>query len=142
MRPSAHDDPPAGTDGPRPGQGLAVAAESLYIANLLLLPGIAFVILLALHARHRHSAPRLATCHLAQTVSASLWAGLILVIFNLVIVVLGGYTAAYTWVIVILYFTTCHSTFVLLGVLGLARAMAGQEYVYPLVGRACPQVAP
>jgi uncharacterized Tic20 family protein len=39
--------------------------------------------------------------------------------------------------IVIIYFTTCHSTLVLLGVLGLAKAMAGQKYIYPLLGRPC-----
>ena len=56
---------------------------------------------------------------------------------NLAIILLGGYTAPSTWVIVILYFTTAHSTLVLLGVMGLAKAMAGKNYVYPLVGRPC-----
>jgi uncharacterized Tic20 family protein len=38
--------------------------------------------------------------------------------------------------VVVLYFTTCHATLVLLGVLGLAKALAGQCYRFPLVGRA------
>ena len=81
--------------------------------------------------------PMLALCHLRQTISASLWAGALLVIANVAIILLGGYTAPNTWVIVIIYFTTCHSTLVLLGVLGLSRAMAGQKYVFPLLGRPC-----
>ncbi|MEW5943585.1 MAG: hypothetical protein AB1710_07020 [Pseudomonadota bacterium] len=119
------------------GQSLAVTAEILYLANLLVAPGLAFFILLALYLRRGKEAPPLASCHLRQTVSASLWAGGLLVVANLAIILLGGYTAPSTWVIVILYFTTAHSTLVLLGVMGLAKAMAGKNYVYPLVGRPC-----
>jgi uncharacterized Tic20 family protein len=39
------------------------------------------------------------------------------------------------WLLVILYFTVCHSTLVLLGMLGLVKAMAGQCFRFPLVGR-------
>jgi hypothetical protein len=117
-----------------PGQGLAIAAESLYLINLLLLPGLAFLLLLGLYGRYRRTAPPLGRQHLQQTLSASLWAGGLLVIVNLLIITLGGYDAASTWVIVILYFTTVHATLVLLGVLGLARSLAGQTFHYPLVG--------
>lgn len=131
---SANDDEP---DSAVAGQSLAVAAEVLYLANLLVAPGLAFLILLALYFRRSEKTPPLASCHLRQTVSASLWAGVLLVVANLLIILLGGYTAPSTWVIVILYFTTAHSTLVLLGVAGLAKAMAGKKYVYPLVGRKC-----
>ena len=127
-------EPPPGDDTPPPGQGLAVAAESLYLINLLLLPGLGFLLLLGLYFRYRNSASLLARVHLRQTVSASLWAGALLIFTNLLIVVLGGYQTAWTWIIVILYFTTVHATLVLLGILGLARALAGQPCRYPLVG--------
>lgn len=120
-----------------PGQTLAVTAEALYLANLLLMPGLCFIILLRLYFRHRASAPPLAVCHLRQTVSASIWAGVLLVIANFAIFLLGGYTSANTWTVAIVYFTTCHSTLVLLGIFGLAKAMAGQKYVFPLLGRPC-----
>lgn len=120
-----------------PGQSLAVWAETLYLANLLLAPGLAFLMLLWLYFKRSADMPALALCHLRQTISASVWAGVLLVIANIAIILLGGYAAPKTWVIVIIYFTTCHSTLVLLGVLGLAKAMAGQKYVYPLVGRPC-----
>ncbi|MEW8122585.1 MAG: hypothetical protein AB2732_12785, partial [Candidatus Thiodiazotropha endolucinida] len=68
-----------------------------------------------------------------------LWAGVLLVIVNLVILLLGGYDGAYTWMVVIIYFTVCHSTLILIGMLGLAKAMAGKCYRYPLIGRALPE---
>lgn len=120
-----------------PGQSLAVWAEILYLSNLLIAPGAAFAALLWLYFKRPADMPALALCHLRQTISASLWAGALLVIANAAIILLGGYSAANTWVIVIIYFTTCHSTLVLLGVLGLAKAMAGQKYVFPLLGRPC-----
>lgn len=131
--------PPPGEDWDEspPGQTLAIVAEALYLANLLLAPGLSFVILLRLYFKHRAAAPALAVCHLKQTISASIWAGVLLVIANLAIFLLGGYTSANTWTVAIIYFTTCHSTLVLLGILGLAKAMAGQKYVFPLIGRPC-----
>lgn len=120
-----------------PGQTLAVWAEILYLSNLLVAPGFAFAALLWLYFKRPADMPALALCHLRQTISASLWAGALLIIANVAIILLGGYAAANTWVIVIIYFTTCHSTLVLLGVLGLSKAMAGQKYVFPLLGRPC-----
>lgn len=122
------------SDAAPPGQGIAIAAESLYLINLLLLPGPAFLALLGLFFHYRRDAPALARIHLQQTLSASLWAGVLLIVANLLIVVLGGYDSGWTWVVVILYFTTAHTTLVFFGIFGLARAMAGQPYRYPLVG--------
>ncbi|HPF59459.1 MAG TPA: hypothetical protein PK820_11790 [Candidatus Competibacteraceae bacterium] len=131
--PISPESPPMEDPSP-PGQGLAIAAESLYLINLLLLPGLAFLLLLGLYGRYRRTAPPLGRLHLQQTLSASLWAGGLLVIVNLLIIALGGYDVASTWVIVILYFTTVHATLVLLGILGLVRSLAGQTFRYPLVG--------
>lgn len=120
-----------------PGQSLAIWAEALYLGNLLLTPGLAFLILLWLYFKCSADMPTLAACHLRQAISASLWTGALLLIASSAVILLGGCAAPSTWVIVIIYFTTCHSTMVLLGVLGLAKAMAGQKYVFPLVGRPC-----
>lgn len=119
------------------GQALAVTVEVLYLINLLLLPGLAFMVLLILYLRHIKHAPPLAVCHLRQTMSASLWAAIVLIAVNVLIVTLGGFTSSWTWLIVILYFTLCHSALVLLGTMGLAKAMAGKVYRFPLVGRPC-----
>jgi hypothetical protein len=133
--------PPSDAERDIPGSTLATVAEALYLLNLLLLPIVAFVLLLWLYRKHIRSAAPLARCHLRQTLSASLWAGALLVLANGAIIVLGGYHAHYTWVIVVLYFTTAHASLVLLGTLGLAKAMAGRPYVYPLIGRPCPEIS-
>lgn len=119
------------------GGALAVTAEVLYLVNLLLVPGVAFLVLLLVYLRNIATAAPLARCHLRQTLAASLWAGVLLILVNGLILALGGYHAAATWVVLILYFVTCHATLVLLGVLGLAKALAGQAYRYPLIGRPC-----
>ena len=118
-----------------PGQGLAVLAQALYLANLLLAPGLAFAALVWLYLRRHASAPPLAQAHLGQALSASLWAGVLLVVVNLAAVLLGGYRGVHTWVIVILYFTFIHSTLVILGIVGLSKAMAGQAWAMPILGR-------
>jgi uncharacterized Tic20 family protein len=123
-----------------PGQALAVLAESLYLANLLLLPGICFVALIALFLRHHRAAPALAVCHLRQTLAASLWAGVALILVAAIMIWLGGIHAPMTWVVALTYLVTIHAAFVLLGTIGLARAMAGQVWRYPLVGWRCDDV--
>ena len=55
------------------GQDLAVKAETLYIINLMLAPGLGFLLLALLWRKHRHDAPPLARNHLAQTFIVSLW---------------------------------------------------------------------
>jgi uncharacterized membrane protein len=118
--------------------GLAIAAEVLYISNLLLLPGLSFLILMAVYFSKKDQASALAASHLSQTFVASLWAGIMLILVNGLILLLGGYNGSWTWVILITYFTVCHSAFVMLGILGLAKAMAGQCWRYTLIGPKLP----
>lgn len=120
------------------GQSLAVTAESLFLVNLLLLPGVAFLILLVLYLRNKKHGALLAQCHLRQTVYGSIWAGVMLIIVNGIILLLGGYHSPFTWMIVIIYFITIHASLIYLGTYGLARAMNGKHYHYPLIGAACP----
>ncbi len=119
-----------------PGQGLAVLAESLFLTNLMLAPGLAFLAIVWLWLKHR-GAPPLARCHLDQTFWVSLWGGAAIVVASAAILLLGGLDWEWTWVIVILYFTCVHSTLILFGALGLAKAMAGRPYRYPMIGPRC-----
>ncbi|PKO30094.1 MAG: hypothetical protein CVU34_20195 [Betaproteobacteria bacterium HGW-Betaproteobacteria-7] len=116
------------------GQALAVLAESLFLINLMLLPGIAFVILAGLWLKHRDSAPPLARQHLRQATLVSLWGGALIVILGAIIILAGGLDAAWTWVLLILYFTCIHSMLILLGMYALIKAMAGQRWRFPLIG--------
>ncbi|MCB1786364.1 MAG: hypothetical protein H6953_10960 [Chromatiaceae bacterium] len=120
------------------GVGIAVAAESLYLVNLLLAPGLGFAALVWLWWSNRGSTPPLAAAHLAQTLSGSVWAGILLVVVNGLILLLGGYQGPHLWVIVIIYFTLFHSMLVMFGAFGLAKAMSGQCWRFPLVGRPLP----
>lgn len=113
---------------------LAIAAEALYLANLLVLPLFAFIVLLWLYLRHSDSVPPLAANHLGQTLNASLWAGILLVPVPLLTVLLSGTTSLSGWTAVILWFVLCHAALVLGGAVGLARAMAGKPWRFPLIG--------
>ena len=59
---------------------------------------------------------------------------MLLVIANGAILLAGGYASPHTWIIVILYFTTCHSTLIFCGAIGLAKALAGKPFRFPLIG--------
>jgi hypothetical protein len=125
-------------DEPRvAGQDLAVMAESLYLINLMLAPGLAFLGIVWLWFKRRETAPALARCHLDQTFFVSLWGGVLIVGATTALFLIFGWDWEWTWVFVILYFTCIHSTLILLGMIGLAKAMAGKPYVYPWIGRRC-----
>lgn len=116
-----------------PGQTLAIVAEALFLANLLILPIVAFAALFWLW-RTRSDAPPLARSHLRQTFFVSLRGGALIAALTVAFIAFGGLQWAWTWVLVILYFTCVHSTLVVCGMLGLARAMAGKPFRYPLLG--------
>ncbi len=130
------------SDETEPGLVLAVIAEALYLANLLILPGLGFLLLLGVWWHQRRNAPPLAAAHLGQTLAASLWAGVLLILANGLILLLGGYRGPQIWVIVITYFTICHSLLVVFGAYGLAKAIAGQCWRYPLLGPPLPADCP
>ncbi|NNM21194.1 MAG: hypothetical protein HKO55_07995 [Gammaproteobacteria bacterium] len=126
------------------GQSLAVVAESLYVANLLILPLIAFFALVYLFFRQHGSAPPLARSHLEQTLSASI--GIAIMFFACAVVVMLlkylGLEDVGIWMIVVIVFTIIHATMVLFGVLGLAKAMSGKCWRYPVFGKALPRDCP
>ena len=128
---------PPSVDKPVAGQSLAVAAEALYLVNLMLTPGLGFLTIAWLWFTRRKDAPALARCHLEQTFWVSLWGGVLIVTACAGFILFLGIESEWTWTFVIIYFTCVHSTLILFGILGLAKAMAGQPYVYPLIGRKC-----
>ena len=131
-----HSDDNFASAGDKPGQNLAVLAEALYLANLLLVPGIAFAILFWLWLTNKDSAPPLARQHLRQTTFVSLYGGILIVALSALFIAVGGLHWEWTWVVVIMYFTCVHSTLVMFGMFGLAKALAGQIWRFPLIGPA------
>ena len=122
-------------------QGLrfAIAAEGLYLANLLIAPGFAFLGLLWLwRYAEVHRFP-LARQHLRQTIAASIWAGVLLIGLSAIILLIGGLSSMWGWLAVILYVIFFHSGLVLCGMVGLSRAMAGKPFRFPLIGPDDPE---
>lgn len=123
------------------GRRLALQAEGCYLVNLLLLPGVGFAVLLWLYLQHYDHAPPLARCHLAQTVRATLWGATVLISVTALTVAFGGTDSPLTWTVALLNAISIHTVFVLLGVVGLAHALAGNPYRFPLVGADCHDAA-
>ena len=119
------------------GRRLAVIAESLYLINLLILPAIGFGVLFWIYLKHYQAAPPLARCHLAQTVRATMWAALLLIWVTILLLAVGNWESPVTWMVALMHFIIVHTSLVLLGVVGLSRALSGQSFRYPLVGVPC-----
>ena len=122
---------------PVAGQTLAIVAEGLFLANLLAAPVVAFAVLAWLWASRRNTASPLARCHLDQAFIVSVRGGVLLAILVAAFMLLDGIEhlgPEWTWTIVVVYFTCVHSVLVTLGIVALARAMAGRTYRYPWIG--------
>ena len=71
-----------------PGPRLAVVAEALFLINLMLLPGLAFLALMVLWAMNREHPDPLVRNHLRQTGWTCIWGGLLLVVISVAIFLL------------------------------------------------------
>ena len=127
--------PTSAYDADVPGKNLAISAESLYLLNLLIIPGIGFLLLLLAYVFKNADAPPLARNHLSQTVGVSLIGGVLIIAIIGLLFLMGGLNSAYTWTVVVLYFTLVHSSLILMGMMGLVKAMSGEHFVYPLIGK-------
>ena len=108
-------------------QRQAVIVYLWFLANLTVLPVIAFVMLLKKRRSIKQQSEFIYK-HYRQAIWASIVAGILLALVSIVIAILGGLSNPATWVVLIIYFTLCHSLFIILGVVGLSRASAGKEF--------------
>ncbi len=122
------------------GKGLAIAAESLFLLNLLF-PILPLLVLGFLYFRHRNSPRLLVECHVKQTWIMALLSTALFILINLVAYWTGGYQSldslvsihslvaleAYTLLVIL--------PFAVPGLLGLTKAMSGQCYRYPFLGK-------
>lgn len=113
----------------------AVMAEILYLCNISVLPIVAFVVTLIFYFRLRNRLNEFERAHFRQAIVANITAGLLLLLVGVLILVLGGFSSPYTWMVLIVYFMCCHSVLILLGVFALTRALNQKVYIYPVVGR-------
>ncbi len=114
---------------------LASWGAGLYLLNLLLIPGLGFVLLILLYQKNKNSSGEFVLHHLRQNLVAMIASGVAIVGISLAILLLGGFNSPWTWMVFILYGVTIHATLVLLGVLSLVKASNGEDFQYPLFGR-------
>ncbi len=112
---------------------IAILAETLFLANLLLIPIIPFLVLFYLYQKYSSKPDTIAYNHLRQTLIASVLAGVFIVLIAGVFYFFSSTSAAITWTIIITYLTCVHSVFVMLGIYGLSKAMVGQKVKFPLI---------
>jgi hypothetical protein len=113
---------------------LAIRAEALYLVNLLVAPGLAFALLIFMWMKWRRDADVVVRSHLDSALRGSVLAGVMLVAVTLGILGLGGFSSPGTWVFLIIYFVTIHAALVLVGVIGLVRALNNQPFYFPCAG--------
>ena len=117
-----------------PGPPLAVAAEALFLINLMILPVIGFGLLMLLWLFKRNHPSPLVRNHLQQTVTVSIYGGAILVGLSVAVFLLGGFDNPWSWVIGVLYFVCLHAALIIFGVMGLNAAILQRPYRYPVLG--------
>jgi len=93
------------------------------ILNLTFLPGIAFIWLML--AINKMSPGGIGYYHAKLGIKINLIAFVALGVVSILMVILGGFNSAWTWVYVITYFTFVHTTFIVLAVWSLTRAWSG-----------------
>jgi len=95
------------------------------ILNLTFLPGIAFLwMLLELRKPNRLD---IELYHLRLGIKVNLTAAFALIVVSGLMIILGGFQSAWTWVYVITYFTFVHTTFIIIAVWALVRSWSGQK---------------
>ncbi len=112
---------------------ISVFAASLYLVNLLLLPFIAFIVLLWLNGRAETKSSEFARHHVRQNLFGSVIAGSLIAILPVAVLLVSQTMMA--WTVALLWLVSWHATMVLLGVLSLSRAMNDERFLYPVFGR-------
>lgn len=100
----------------------AIIYQSLYLMNLLLIPGIAFFILLWKFIKHNNE-KGWQRIHLYRSLQLSLVSGVCLILVPVLTVVFSSNFNS-SLAMMLVYFVTAHALFVLIGMLNLSRAMA------------------
>ncbi len=113
----------------------AIIYQSLYLANLLLLPVISFFVLVYYFHKATQEKPqgvylsKFNRIHLYRCIQISALAGILLGVAP-VFYILYSAQFSVSLMIVLFYFITLHSCFILIGMLNLARAMAKKLPVF------------
>lgn len=127
---------------PQEKQGLAIASEALYMLNLLF-PLIPLLALTVIFFRHRKDPSLFVRSHVIQPFVAALISTALFIAINLIAAFLGGYTSLdnlisiHSLVALEVYTLLVILPFLVPGLIGLTKAMAGLAWHYPVIGRFC-----
>ncbi len=95
------------------------------LLNLTFLPVIGFIILVLIYKKTQ--ANTIDHYHARLGLKINLIAAATLILVSTLMILLGGFGSAWTWVFVITYFTIVHAGFVVLAVWALVRAWSGDQ---------------
>ncbi len=112
----------------------AAVAEAFFIANLIFV-GIFYLALWVLYLRRYKNAAPLTQNHLKQTLFASSISTAIFLIINLIIILSSGYASVTALLSLEVYFMLLAPVFLLAGIIGFSKAVAGKDFRYPLLAR-------
>ncbi len=127
----------------RPSGKFAVICQSLYLANLLLVPGLFFLVLIYYYNQLKQQQKvmndsddnvlvnravqlknlGIGKIHLIRSIQLSVLAGILLAIIPLTIIYFSSELQT-SIMVGLIYFVTLHAGFVLIGMFNLSRAMA------------------
>lgn len=111
--------------------------EILYLLNITFLPVIGFITILFLKSKHKPDTHSFIKSHTIQAINASIWAGVLMIGINGLILIFSSIDSIWTWMYIIIYFTSIHSVLIILGVIAISRAQGGRYYKYPWISITC-----
>ncbi len=123
-----------------PYKGQAIAAESLYLLNLLF-PIIPLIFLAFVYFRSRGIHSEYLRSHTLQPWIAALISTTLFLVINLVAWLMGGYSSLenlvsiHSLVALEVYTLLVILPFLIPGLFAITKAMSGQAWRYPLIGR-------
>lgn len=119
-----------------PGLATAITGEILFLLNLLL-PVLPLLFLIFLNLKHRGTTNDFLRAHLKQPLIAAIISTSLFLLGILFIVMTGGYKSISIQLIVVLEVYTLIVVIPMLipGLIGVIKAMSGENYRYPLIGR-------
>ncbi len=123
-----------------PYKGRAIAAESLYLLNLLF-PIIPLIFLTFVYFRSRSVHSEYLRSHTLQPWIAALVSTALFLLINLVAWLMGGYASLdklvsiHSLVALEVYTLLVILPFLIPGLFAITKAMSGQAWRYPLIGR-------
>jgi UDP-N-acetylmuramyl pentapeptide phosphotransferase/UDP-N-acetylglucosamine-1-phosphate transferase len=106
----------------------SITYQSLYLANLLVIPVVSFLLLIWLFIRLQNNTnqyKRKTRIHAIRAIQISLLGGVLLIIVPLLVVLLAS-DINVSLMTMLIYFITLHTGFVLIGMLNLSRAMSNK----------------